>query len=165
VALIHSRHIQSANEKLQAMDMNARLLLADRIFESQPELLGAVLVQQKLGTSPVDLEFLIELLMVCVLSVNESGLEIPRITEDIQELTLKIVSSRVLITQGLSSQETELALAQQIEQFNEPNLLAFAQKGLQQKIVNSGVKAINSSYILCALNLVESMSYVLHLGR
>jgi hypothetical protein len=95
VALIHMRHIESAKEKLQLMDMDARLVLADKIFETQPELLGSVLVQSKLGTSMVDLEFLIELLMVCVLSANEAGLEIPRITEEIQELTIKTVSSRV----------------------------------------------------------------------
>jgi hypothetical protein len=56
-------------------------------------------------------------------------------------------------------------IAQQIKQFDELNLLAFAQIGLNQKIVSSGTESINSNYILCALNLVESVSYVLHFGR
>ena len=64
----------SAVTGVQAMDMKQKEQLADEIFRSQPNMLGSVLVLNRLGVSLQKIEFALNILFVCYKAMKASGL-------------------------------------------------------------------------------------------
>ena len=67
------------------MDITQKERLADELFEAQPHVFASFLVQQQLGVALGKMDFLLEILLICLQAMKESGLIWPRITEDEQD--------------------------------------------------------------------------------
>src|ERR1700733_12004374 len=70
---------------VQEMTADEELRLADEIFSSQPNLLGAVLALRGLGVPAAKQECALEMLLLCFQAIKESGLTWPLITVIEQE--------------------------------------------------------------------------------
>ena len=68
--------------KLEAMDFARKEQLADEIAREQPELFASFLAQRKFGVSIEKMEFLLNILFVCYLAMQESGCKWLVITAD-----------------------------------------------------------------------------------
>ena len=82
---ISIENVAAAIRKVSAMSLAQKEALADEIHQRQPHMLASCLVQSRSGRSPLLVEFLLHVLLVCYQSMKESGLQWPVITEDEQD--------------------------------------------------------------------------------
>src|SRR6187431_2245022 len=94
-----TEHVSSANRisleqlavairKVRSMSEAQKIVLADEVFEKQPNLLASCLAQSRLGVSMEEIEFLLHILFVCFQAMKESGRPWPLISQEEQERQL-----------------------------------------------------------------------------
>jgi len=146
--------------KVQAMSVTEKEQLADEVFKKQPHVLAACLVQKQLGVSLENMEFLVELMLICFQAMKESGLTWPLITEDEQERQLARYVGAVRFGEDLPAGLRERAMAQYIEAHPENELLAFVQvettKWLERIVPDESDKYV----VLAAMTLVNCIAFV-----
>jgi hypothetical protein len=79
---ITTENVAAAIRKVSSMSLPQKEELAEEIHGHQPQLLASCVVQLKLGAYINDVEFLLNILLVCHQALKESGLRWPMITED-----------------------------------------------------------------------------------
>jgi hypothetical protein len=132
--------------------------VCDRIYASQPNLLGSVLAQRLLGVSMPTIDVLLNVLIVLYLAIEESGQVLAVVSEAHQERELQRFSAAVRFTEGLGSD----ALAQSIKQTTaykrEKFLFAYV-VGILQRAGLTDLRSETSKYpILGAINLVNCIA-------
>jgi hypothetical protein len=119
-------NLAAAIRKVRSMSLAQKEALADEIHLRQPYLLASCLVQSKLGAKITDVEFLLNILLVCYQSMKESGLQWPVITEDEQERQMQRWIGAVDFSENaLSDIASDSARKQYTSQHPEQPLLAF----------------------------------------
>ncbi len=137
------------------MNLQQKSDLADEIFAQQPQLLASVLVQHRYGTSFVQLDVLINMLLIFFQAMKDSGRAWPVISEDMQERCLKRVVGRVMFIEGLTSEQASQALADFTGNHPEPQLIAFAFGELTRMGILGIKNEAEKYFVLAAVNLVE----------
>ena len=100
--------------------------LAEEIHRHQPHLLASCVVQPKLGAHINDVEFLLNILLVCYQAMKDSGLRWPMITEDEQQRQMqRWIGALDFSEHALSNGASDSARQQYIDQYPEQPLLAF----------------------------------------
>src|SRR5687767_12269200 len=112
---ISLEQVAAAIGKIRAMDLKQKELLTDEIFVEQPYLLASVLVQQRMGSSPETVDFLLHVLLVCYSAMKESGHRWPLIPEDEQERQLQRLVGSINFSEQL---EASLGAAARSDFFN-----------------------------------------------
>src|ERR1035437_6412005 len=109
---ISPQALAGAIQKIRAMSISQKEMVADELFRDQPNMLGSVLVQKQMGVSFEKIEFLLEILLICFQAMKESGLTWPLITEDEQEKQLTRYVATVKFGDDLSAPLQEHAMKQ-----------------------------------------------------
>ena len=141
-----------------AMAANERVALGDEIFLRQPNLLGSVLVQQRMGASLQQMDVLLHILLVAWQAMKTSGHVWPLISEATQERCLQRLTGRIRFTQGLGPELLERAVRDQIAEHGEPHLLAFAYGHLREHDLVAVRTDAEQYLLLAALNLVDCIA-------
>jgi len=123
---ITTENVAAAILKVSSMGLSQKEELAEEIHRDQPNLLASCLVQSKLGARINDVEFLLNILLVCYQAMKESGLRWPMITEDEQQRQMqRWIGAVDLSEHALSDRASDSARHQYADQHPEQPLLAF----------------------------------------
>jgi hypothetical protein len=126
---ITTENVAAAIRKVSSMSLPQKEELAEEIHRHQPNLLASCVVQPKLGAHTNDVEFLLNILLVCYQAMKESGLRWPMITEDQQERQMqRWIGAVDLSEHTLSNGASYSARQQYADQYPEQPLLAFVLK-------------------------------------
>lgn len=158
-AVLSMEHIGNAYLQLQGMDLGQRETLADEIHAAQPNLFFSVLVLNRYGASPVQLEVVLNLLFVFHLAMKSTGKVWPMVTEDIQERCLKRLTARMRFIEGLTS-EQETVVQSALVDHPEPWMLSFAYGELKAHRLLGIATDAEKYLVLAGLNLVECIAEV-----
>ena len=155
-------HIAQAVRVVDLMSLAEKEKLADELFCTQPNIFTSVLIQNKLGTSYEDLDHLLNILFKCFMAVRAAGLKIPTISEEAEDICLARITGRVRFTEGLSAEMVSKATQDQVNNHLEHNLLALVMSELTNHRVCQVQTDADKLFLLTALNIVETISYVAH---
>lgn len=157
-------HVAKAMIQVERMSLEEKVRLSDEIHETQPNLLASVLSLHKTELSPADRELVFELLLACYEAMRAEGGPWPLITEDTQLVCLRRVVARLKATEGLLPATKDLVTKEQVETFPEKPLLAYVVHTLQQRGGEGMTDEAARYFVLCALNLVESITWAAQEG-
>jgi hypothetical protein len=71
VGRISAKQVVTALRKVDSLSVQQKVSLVDEIRVKQPNLLASCLVQMKFGADEQTIEFLINILLICYLAMNE----------------------------------------------------------------------------------------------
>ena len=156
--VISAKLLANAVVTVEAMNTEARIRLADEIYEQQPNLLASVLALPRMGVSLDQLEVLITVLLVTWQTMKTSGRKWPLISEDTLERCLQRLTGKRQFIAGLSPALQQRAVDDQINQHAEPQLLAFVHGYLgDHGLLGIGTDA-EKYLVLAGLNLAECVA-------
>lgn len=145
------------------MDFKEKEALADEIHREQPNFLASVLVHFKPGVEPVDVEWLLGILLVCYQSMKESGLRWPVITEAEQERQLQRWIGAVQFSEYESGPTRDRALDQYMSQHPEKPLLAFVLRETNLRLQEPAMRNSNveseKALMMATVNLVNCVAF------
>ncbi|MBE0482738.1 MAG: hypothetical protein IBX52_04475 [Bacterioplanes sp.] len=156
---INIEHIAQAVRVVDSMSLAEKEKLADELYQSQPNIFASVLIQNKLGTSYEDLDHLLNILFKCFVAVRIAGLEIPTISEEVQEICLARIVGKAQFIEGLSTEMADTATQDQVKNHKERNLLALVISELTGHKAHQVQSDADKLFILTALNIVETVAY------
>ena len=110
---------------VDAMDLRQKEALVDEIFRAQPNMLGSILVLQRMGVSLAKMDFALHLLCICFQSMKESKLAWPLITEAEQDKQMARYVAAVRFGEDLPPAQSERAMMQYLDAHPERPLLAY----------------------------------------
>ncbi len=146
---------------IRGMTLEQKESLFDDMFQTQPTLLTACLMQHRLGIPYEKMEFLIELILICFQSMKGSGLKWPMISEDDWERELARLTGSINFTGGLDVALHRQSIQQYIDQHPEKMLFAFVMGELTPWLPQCGLGENNEKYVLlAALTAVNCIAHV-----
>jgi O-glycosyl hydrolase len=151
--------VSRAGTKIKAMDIHQKELMLDEIYHNQPNILGLVLIQQRLRVSLQKMDFLLSLFLVCYQAMKDSGLAWPVITEeDIKQQMDHLIAS-VHFDKDLNNTLQGLPLQQYVENFPEKPLLAFIQAETEIWLAETTPEESDKNIIIAAMSLVNCIAF------
>jgi hypothetical protein len=159
---ITTENVAAAIGKVSSLNLPQKEELAEEIHRHQPHLLASCIVQPKLGAHINDVEFLLNILLVCYQAMKESGLRWPMITEDEQERQMQRWIGAVDCTEHALSNSASLRARQQYaDQHPEQPLLAFVLNETDQWLRGNSRRHEAESdkfVIMASMNLVNCIA-------
>jgi hypothetical protein len=143
------------------MSADRKLKLVDEIFESQPNLLASVLA---LGVrKPVDerIDLVLQILLLCFESVRAAGIQLPTVSEEVQEVCLSRLVAQIRATEGLSPKRRSQIIERQLADHDEPFLLSLVLMELRENRLTGADSDEEKFLVLSALNLAASIARVM----
>jgi hypothetical protein len=157
---ISIEHVGRAVAKLDAMDLTQKEQLADEIVREQPALFASFLAQKQFGVSYGKMEFLLNILFVCYLSMKESGLKWPRITDDDVEGCMTRYVECVKFGRDIDPAQRHELVIQFIATHPEQALLAYVQVETANWLRRVTPEDSDRFVMLAAANIVNCIGYV-----
>jgi hypothetical protein len=156
-------NVAAAIRKVRSMNLAQKEALAEEIHRHQPHLLASCLVQPKLGAKMTDVEFLLNILLVCYQAMKESGLQWPLITEEEQDRQMQRWIGAVDFSEhALGDIGSDSARRQYADQHPEQPLLAFVLNETNQwlhEISRGNAEAESDKFVMMAsMNLVNCIA-------
>jgi hypothetical protein len=87
-----------------ALGLDGKVRLADEVFVAQPNLLGSILVLQRMGVSMQELEVPLHILLVAFQAMKSSRHHWDTVTEDVQEACMQRLTARLRFSEGLPAE-------------------------------------------------------------
>ena len=137
-------------QQVRGMTLAQKEQLMDDMFRSQPTLLSTCIVQHKMGISFEKMEFLVEMILICFQTMQESGLTWPLIDQNQWERQLELLIANVKFTEGLSNDLHGQSLQQYIDDHPEKMLFAFVMSELLPWIDQCGLTEDHERYVMLA---------------
>ena len=158
---ISAGEVVAARMKVDAMDLSAKELLLDDIYQQQPNLLAAVLVLNKFDVALSDIDIMLNLLLVCYQIKIDLKQNWPLITADDQERLNKQLREQIMQTEYLSASNATHSIQFYIDTHREKFLLAYAYDVIIQAgwLMQAEYK-VDLSF--AALGIIESITYAAH---
>jgi hypothetical protein len=125
MAVISKSILAKAITAVRAMDIRQREHLADEIYAKQPQLLTAVLAQQRFGASLEQVEVLLNLLLVSYQAMKVSDAVWQTITEDMQERCIARLTGGIRFIEGFAEKQVTEAISGSLTDHKEKWLLAY----------------------------------------
>lgn len=144
---------------IRAMGVAQKAQLGDELFQTQPNLLGSVIVLQRMGISLAKIEVALELLFVCYQSMKQSGLRWPMITEADLDKQMGRHVAIVQFDEGLSPVQRQRALTQYLDVHPEKPLLAYVTGELNKWLAEIEPEATDNYVMLACINLVNCIAF------
>ena len=157
---ISRNDLVSAITGVQAMDMKQKEQLADEIFRSQPNMLGSVLVLNRLGVSLQKIDFALNILFVCFRAMKASGLTWPTISEDDLDRQLRRFTAIAQFADDLNESLREDSMQQYIADHPEKELLAYVQTETAKWLAHIVPEEADKHVMLAAWNMVNCIAFV-----
>jgi hypothetical protein len=160
---ITTENVAAAIRKVSSLSLPQKEELAEEIHRHQPHLLASCIVQPKLGAHINDVEFLLNILLVCYQAMKESGLRWPMITENEQERQMQRWIGAVDFSEhALSNGASNSARQQYVDQYPEQPLLAFVlnetNQWLSARSQRNGASESDKFVIMASMNLVNCIA-------
>jgi hypothetical protein len=160
---ITAENVAAAIRKVKSMSLPQKEELAEEIHRDQPHLLASCVVQPKLGAHINDVEFLLNILLVCFQAMKESGLRWPMITQDEQQRQMqRWIGALDFSEHAQSNGASGSARQQYVDQYPERPLLAFVVNETNQWLRGSSRrngKAESDKFVMMAsMNLVNCIA-------
>jgi len=160
---ITMENVAAAIRKVSSVSLLQNEELAEEIYRDQPHLLASCLAQPKLGAHIDDVEFLLNILLVCYQAMKESGLRWPMITEDEQQRQMQRWIGAVDFSEhALGDDGSDSARHQYADQYAERPLLAFVVNETNQWLRGSsqrnGVGESGRFVMMASMNLVNCIA-------
>lgn len=114
--------IAEADKKVGSMTLKQKEAAMDKIYENQNNMLAAVLVQQKTGSSMEQIELLLHILLVVFELQKLKKLKLAYVTENDQEKQMKRFVAHINFNEGLSVKEQDALVSKYIENHAEKYL-------------------------------------------
>lgn len=164
VGRISIEHVATALRKVQSMGLPQKVTLIDEIHVKQPNLLASCVVQSRLGANEHTVEFLLNILLVCYLAMNESGYEWPLITDDEQERQMGRMIGAVRFSEDLQDPvAADAARNQYIAGHPEQPLLALVlsqcNEWLRGLTRQNAEKESDKFVMMASMNLVNCIAH------
>ncbi len=164
VGRISIEHVATALRKVQSMDLPQQVTLIDEIHVQQPNLLASCVVQARLGADEHTVEFLLNILLVCYLAMNESGYEWPLITADKQQQQLARMVGAVRFSEDLTdSAAADAARAQYLASHPKQPLLALVVSQCAQWFRDlahrNAAKESDKFVMMASINIVNCIAH------
>jgi hypothetical protein len=163
VGRISLEHVANAVRAVRSMSMTEKTAVMDEIYLKQPNLLASCIAQSRLGVDQQSIEFLLNLLLTCYISMRESGFEWPLITETDQERELGRTVGAVLFFEKLTDASVANATrAQYVFTHPEQPLLALVISECNQwlhEVARQRSKKESDKYVVMAsVNIVNCIA-------
>jgi hypothetical protein len=160
---ITTENVAAAIRKVSSMSLPQKGELAEEIHRDQPHLMASCLVQPKLGTHINDVEFLLNILLVCYQAIKESGLRWPKITEDEQQRQMhRWIGAVDFSEHALSNSASDSARQQYADQHAEQPLLASVMnetnQWLRARVQRNGAGESDKFVMMASMNLVNCIA-------
>lgn len=164
VGRISLEHVAAADRKVRSMKIPQKIAILDEIHLKQPNLMASCVVQARLGADELTIEFLLNLLITCYVSMRESGFEWPLISEKDQERELRRTAGAVLFSEQLTDPTSaHAARAQYVDAHPEQSLLALVMRECTewfQDVARRGTEKESDKYVMMAsVNLVNCIAH------
>jgi hypothetical protein len=151
-------HLAAAITTAASMGIREKERVCDRIYATQPNLLGSVLAQRSLGVSMPTIDFLLNILIVLYLAIEESGQVLAVVSEADQERELQHFTAAVRFTEGLGSDAPAQSIEQTIRYKREKFLFAYVVDILQRARLMDLRNETSKYPILIAINLINCIA-------
>ena len=151
---VSKKNLANALRKVKSLNIKDKELICDEIYKEQPNLLGSVIVQQRLGNSLEDVDVLLEILIVLHLSLKEAGIKISKIPEQEQEYQLRLLKDTILFSEGLGGHLIKSSVGQYVSNHKEPILLAYVIGAMRDAGFFEKKEEVSKYLIQAGLNLV-----------
>ena len=155
---IDQKSLVSAIKEFEAMTLKQKESIADEIFAQQPNLLGSVLVQSRLGNTMEHVDVLLKILIVLHMALKIAKVKIELVSEDLQDRELNRLVANIKFTEGLSQSLSSKSLHNYVDNHKEKYALAF----VFNELVTSGIAHSEvecTKYLMLAgLNIVSCIS-------
>ncbi len=142
------------------MNLAQKEQLAEEIVREQPALFASFLAQKQFGVSFEKMEFLLNILFVCYLSMKESRLKWPRITDDDVEGCMTRYVESVQFGRDLDPAQRHELVIQFIAAHPEQALLAYVQVETANWLRRVTPEDSDRFVMLAAVNIVNCIGYV-----
>lgn len=149
-----------ARQAIRRMTPRQKELLADEIFQAQPNLLASVLSLSRENISNERLEVILNILFMSFEAARHAELNLPLVTEAVQDQCMRRIVGQSKFADGLRSKMLKKAVKDQIDNHSEKYLFALVFKELKDNGFSSVRTESDKLCVLAALNLVESIAYV-----
>ena len=146
--------------KLQAMNLTDKGQLADELAREQPELFASFLAQRKFGVSYEKMEFLLNILFVCYLSMKETGLNWPAIAADEVDACMQRYIESVKFGMDVDPELRDDLALQFVAEHPEQALLAYVQVETANWLRRVSPEDSDKYVMLAAVNMVNCIGYV-----
>ena len=137
--------------------------MADEVYARQPTLLGAVLVLKQFGASNAQIGIALHVMFVAWVAMkhcaDKSKVKWPKITEDDHDLCMQRLTARINFIEDIPKDQWEAACRQQVADYAEPYLLAYAFGYLREQGISAGNSDLDKQVWLSALGIVECVAY------
>ena len=157
---ISIEHVGRAVLKLEVMNLAQKENLAEQIAREQRALFTSFLVQKKFGVSYEKMEFLLNMLFVCFLSMQETGLTWRTITDDDVESCSRRYVECVKFGMDIDPALSHELVLQFVEGHPEQALLAYVQVETANWLKRVTPEESDRYVMLAATNLVNCIGYV-----
>lgn len=147
-----------AIKHVSTLSMLQKEAMGDEIFRAQPNLLGSVLVLQRLGVSLLKIEFLLDILLICFQAMKESGHTWPMITLDQQDTQMQRLAATVKFGENLGQGLQRIASQQYIDAHPEKYLLAYVINECTNWLSRVEPEESDKHVLLAAINLVSCIA-------
>jgi hypothetical protein len=144
--------LAQAIRTVDQMDLRQKELLADEIYEQQPNLLASVLVHSRMGSPMDQIDRVLHVLLVAYEAVKIAGLQLMLITEDDQERNLGRWVGHVKFLEGLDDRSRSTAV-QHIGDHPEKYLLAYAYDQLLDAGIHHMDQENDKNLVLLVFNI------------
>ena len=145
---------------LAAMDLTDKGRLADELAREQPALFASFLAQRKFGVSYEKMEFLLNILFVCYLSMRETGLNWPAITADEVDACMERYVKSVKFGMDVDAQLRHELVLQFVANHPEQALLAYVQVETANWLRRVSPEDSDRYVMLAAANMVNCIGYI-----
>ena len=145
---------------LEAMDLTDKGRLADELAREQPALFASFLAQRKFGVSYEKMEFLLNILFVCYLSMKETGLNWPAITADEVDACMERYVKTVKFGMDVDAQLRHELVLQFVAKHPEQALLAYVQVETANWSRRVSPEDSDRYVMLAAANMVNCIGYI-----
>jgi len=142
------------------MNHDQKVVLADEVFQYQPNMLASILVLPSMGVNMSEVEIALHVLLVAFEAMKHSGHSWPVVSEQVQDMCLQRLTGRMRFNEGLPAKTANDLVRQFCAKHREQQLLAFAYGHLgEHKLLDVHTDA-QKPLVLAVLNLVECIAYV-----
>lgn len=146
---------------VQKMDDAQKIQLADEIFVSQPNMLGAFLVLSRLGVPAKKTGLAFDTILLCFQAMKESGLTWPVITENDLERQSARTTAILKFYDSFSDDNLRKDSAQQsIDDHTEKELYAWVITMCKDWLQSISPEETDKYVVHVAINLVNCVAFV-----
>jgi len=164
IGRISAEQVAAAIQTVQSMSLAEKVALTEEVFAKQPNLLASCLVQPRLGVAAENVDFLLNLLLVCFQAMKQSRHDWPVISEGAQAQQMQRLTGTVLFSEDIADPVlASQARAQYLTDHPEAPLLAYILHECNdwlQSLTRRGAESETDKFVMiAAVNIVNCIAH------